>query len=254
MRIVVFANNSVGLGVTEWLRRNGETIVGIVVHPEHQQKRRHEIIEASGLPADCIFDGATLSDPAVVASLKQLRPDTGISAFFGHLLRAPILSLFPRGVVNLHPAYLPFNRGHSPNVWSIIDGTPAGVSLHFIDAGVDTGPIIAQRTVQVEPYDTGEVLYRRLERECLALFEDSWPMIAHGDVQPSTQEGEGTVHRGRDLVEIDRIDLDRHYTARQLIDILRARTFAPYNGAYFEADGKRIYMRLELWPEEKNES
>jgi methionyl-tRNA formyltransferase len=250
MRIVLFANNTVGVNIARWLRDRGDEIVAVVVHPEETQKRREEIVVATGVLPECAFDGATLADPAVAVALGRLSPDIGISAFFGYLLRAPILGLFPKGVINLHPSYLPYNRGHSPNVWSIIDGTPAGVTLHYIDSGVDTGDIIARRPVPVENHDTGETLYRRLERECVQLFKDEWQKICEGSSARSPQSlDDGTTHRGRDLAVVDRIDLDRHYTGREIIDILRARTFPPYDGAYFEVDGKRVYMRLQLWPD-----
>ena len=89
---------------------------------------------------------------------------------FGYILRPNFLRLIPRGCVNVHPALLPYNRGAYPNVWSIVDGSPAGVTIHFVDEGIDTGDIIAQAQVVIEPVDTGESLYRKLERGAVALF------------------------------------------------------------------------------------
>ncbi|MHC5002850.1 MAG: formyltransferase family protein, partial [Planctomycetota bacterium] len=138
-------------------------------------------------------------------------------------------------------------RGGYPNVWSIIDRTPAGATLHYIDEGVDTGPVIAQRRVEVGPTDTGATLYRRLERACVDVFRDTWPDLARGSIRAAPQDpSAGTSHRDRDVKEIDRIDLDATYRARDLIDLLRARTFPPHRGAYFVEGGRRIYLRLEL--------
>lgn len=247
MRTVIFANNSVGLAVTAWLRERGDDIVAVVVHPESTQRLAREIVATSGVTGDVVIDGSTLEDAAVLAALGRLNPEIGVSAFFGHLLRRPVLDMFANGVVNLHPSYLPYNRGHSPNIWSIVDRTPSGVSLHYVDSGVDTGDIIARREVAVEAGDTGETLYRRLESECVRLFRDTWPDVVSGHVVRTRQAADdGTTHRRRDIAKIDRIDLDAAYSARELIDILRARTFPPYNGAYFEAGGRRVYMQLRL--------
>jgi len=100
--------------------------------------------------------------------------------------------------------------------------------------------------VEVEPIDTGETLYRKLEGACLDLFREYWPRIRGGHAPRSAQESGGSYHRTRDVERIDAIDLDRQYRARDLIDLLRARTFPPYPGAYFEEGGRRVYLRLEL--------
>src|SRR5581483_3200217 len=170
-----------------------------------------------------------LARPETIAGLRDLKPDLGLSVFFGYILRAPVLEMFPAGCLNVHPGLLPYNRGTYPNVWSIVEGTPAGVTLHYVDEGVDTGDIVAQREVAVEPTDTGATLYAKLEEACLETFAAAWPAIAAGTAPRRPQPAApGTTHRRADVERIDRIELDRHYPARELIDVLRARTFPPY--------------------------
>ena len=245
-RIVYLANNRVGLAALELLRRDGTAIAGLVVHPADRQKHRAEIIAASGVPSDRIFDGSTLRDAAVLAAIAALDADLALSVYFGYLLRSEFLALFDGNVLNLHPALLPYNRGAHPNVWSIVDRTPAGATLHYIDPGVDTGDIVAQAPVPIEPIDTAATLYAKFEAASLDLLATAWPAIRAGTIPRHPQPTGGTSHRVRDLASLDRIDLDRHYTARELIDLLRARTFPPHAGAYIEVDGKRIHVRLEL--------
>jgi methionyl-tRNA formyltransferase len=254
MPILLFANNWVGWQVARWLKDQGEEIVGLVLHPPHKCKFGQEIAESVGLPEAYIFDGSRLRHPDVLQAIRQLRPNIGLSILFGYILRADLIHLFPAGVINLHPAYLPYNRGVYPNVWSIIEGTPAGVTLHYIDAGIDTGDIIAQKQVPVEPVDTGETLYRKLEQACLELFEENWPLVLSGKARRAPQSREkGTYHRTGDVEQIDAIDLDRTYTARGLIDILRARTFPPYAGAYFQSSKGKVYLRLQIFYEEEHQ-
>lgn len=256
MRIIYLANNRVGWQILSWLKEQGEEIVGLVVHPPHKQKYTEEMIETAGLPDECIFDGSRLREPQTLDAIQTLQPDIGLSILFDYILKPAFLHLFARGVINLHPSYLPYNRGQYPNVWSIVENTPSGVTLHYIDEGVDTGDIIAQREVPVEPVDTGETLYHKLERASVSLFQAMWPAIKTGTTPRILQtHGEGTYHRTKDVEQIDYIDLDRSYTARDLINIIRARTFPPYKGAYIEEGegGRRVYLRLQLAYEEDYE-
>jgi methionyl-tRNA formyltransferase len=251
MRVLVFANNWVGWQVSKWLKDRGEEIVGVIIHPPGRRKYADEIIQSADVRPSTVFDGSRLRQAEVLQAISALRPEIGVSALFGYILRAPLLDLLPAGCVNVHPALLPYNRGAFPNVWSIIDGTPAGATVHYIDTGVDTGDIIAQRAVPVTPVDTGGSLYRKLERACLDVFAEAWPLIRTGRAprHPQAVEG-GTFHRLRDVERVDEIELDRTYTARELIDVIRARTFPPHRGAYFKVNGRRVHLCLQLFFED----
>jgi len=251
MRILFTGNNWLGLQALRFLRDAGEEIVGLALHPPGRRKYADELAAASGLGVNKILDGSSLSTPAGLAAAQALEADVVVSVLFDYLFRAPFLASFPRGVVNLHPSLLPYNRGQYPNVWSILEGTPAGVTFHYIDAGVDTGDIIAQRQVDVAPTDTGETLYRKLERAGLELFREAWPAFREGRAPRQPQSGApGTSHRTSDVAAVDEIDLERTYTARALIDLLRARTFPTHRGAYFRAGGQKVYLRLQLEAED----
>ena len=130
------------------------------------------------------------------------------------LVRLPLpktlLDAFPAGCINLHTGYLPYNRGAYPNVWCIVEGTPAGVRLHYLDEGVDTGAIVARREVAVEPVDTGRSLFEKLEEAALRLFQETWPAIASGAAPRAAQNPSEGTHRVADVARIDEIDLDPH--------------------------------------------
>ncbi|MCS3705873.1 methionyl-tRNA formyltransferase [Salinibacter ruber] len=247
MKVLYMGNNWLGLKVLEWLTGTDDEVVGLVLHPKDSATCAEQMREEVDLPTSQIFDGAKLRDKETEEAIRVLEPDVGVSVLLGYILQPSFLDIFPEGAVNLHPAYLPYNRGAYPNVWSIVNGTPAGVTLHEIDEGVDTGDIWARRRVEVRPSDTGRSLYRRLEQAGLDLFRTVWPKRTNGELTPVEQsEDEGTKNYTSDVEEIDEIDLDATYTGRELINILRARTFPPYDGAYFEEDGQKVYLRLEL--------
>lgn len=251
MKVLLAVNNRLGWKAAELVRSSGAEIVGLVLHPAERRRFGEEILRAAGVAPERVFDGSRLDEPTL-ARIKALSADLCLSVLFGYIVRPSFISLFPGGVVNLHPALLPFNRGANPNVWSIVEGTPSGTTLHYIDAGVDTGDIIDQLPVPCEPWDTGKTLYEKLEAASLELLERMWPRLASGTAPRSPQPKGGpgvSVHRTKDVERIDRLDLDAPTTARKVIDVLRARTFPPYRGAYFEAGGKKVHLRLELEPE-----
>ncbi|MDP7421461.1 MAG: formyltransferase family protein, partial [bacterium] len=223
-----------------------------ILHPPDKQKYGEEIKRSTDVKPECIFDGSKLRDPQVINAIQSLKPDIGLSILFGYILRSGFLSLFPQGCINLHPAFLPYNRGTYPNVWSIIDSTPAGATIHYIDEKIDTGDIINQKEVDVTPVDTGLSLYRKLEKSSLSLFKETWPSIRSGNAKRIPQKKTvGTCHRTKDVKNIDEIDLDKTYSGRELINRIRARTFPPFDGAYFRHNGDKIYLRLQLLHEDE---
>ena len=163
MRIIYFGNNWLGWQVLKELKETGEEIAGLVVHPAERRKYGREIIETAALPPERVFDASRLREPETVAALAALNPDIGVSVLLGYILRRELLDCFPSGCINLHTSFLPWNRGAHPNVWSIVDRTPAGATLHFIDDGIDTGEIIAQSEVPVLAGDTAETLHARIQ-------------------------------------------------------------------------------------------
>ena len=163
------------------------------------------------------------------------------------MLKPELLELFSHGCVNLHAAYLPWNCGWHTNVWPILDGSPAGVTVHFIDPGIDTGDLIAQARVPLTPADTGGSLHRKLTLALISLFKCSWPAIVNGTNQRIPQNHAlATSHRRRDLAPLDKIDRARRYRVRDLLNLLRARTYPPYPAAYYIGNGQRRYVRVAL--------
>lgn len=113
---------------------------------------------------------------------------------FGYRHRIPqgVLDLLP--CFNLHISMLPWNRGASPNLWAWHDGTPHGVTLHLMDEGFDTGPIVARREVEFSGRETFASSYESLTRAGLALIHDWLPRIMRDQYIPTPQTATGTFH------------------------------------------------------------
>ena len=102
-------------------------------------------------------------------------------------------------IVNLHISYLPFNRGAHPNFWSFYDDTQSGVTIHLIDDGIDTGPILFQKKVNFLDETTFSETYQKLINEIEKLFMDNLERIIEKNWIAKPQKGNGTFHRAKDL-------------------------------------------------------
>lgn len=184
--------------------------------------------------------------------IKDLSPDLVISSGFEHKVPKEIIEAPEKGIVNLHPSFLPYNRGAHPYIWPIVEDTPAGVSIHYMNEEIDAGDIIDRKEVEVRPDDTAESLYNRLQREQFRLFKENWNEIKNGADAREQNLERGTTHYTKDLNELCEIDLEERTMAGELVDRLRALSFPPHKTAFFEKNGKKYYVNIEITPERDN--
>ena len=170
-----------------------------------------------------------------------------ISAGYHHRIPERIINHPTVACINIHPSYLPYNRGADPNVWSIAEGTPAGVSIHLVEPDIDTGPVIAQMQVQTDFADTGLDLHQRLEDAQLECFKQAWPEIRSGEFDADPQhETDATSHTRSDLHDLCQLHPNDQYNTKELLDILRALTHPPYENAHIEVDGETYYLEVSI--------
>lgn len=116
------------------------------------------------------------------------------------LIKKDVIDHLPKRIVNLHPSFLPWGRGYHPNYWSIVEKFPHGVTLHFIDEGIDSGDIVAQTRVFYGDEDTLRQTYLRLRRFMVDLFKTCWPELREGLMTGSKQNlDDGCLHYKRDF-------------------------------------------------------
>jgi methionyl-tRNA formyltransferase len=131
-----------------------------------------------------------------------------VSFGYRFLIPVDVLHPFEHRAVNLHISLLPWNRGADPNLWSYLEDTPKGVTIHVLDEGLDTGSIIAQCEVPEEPGDTLRSSYERLTLAILDLFAEVWPRLRAGAIDPAPQPGLGTSHRSADKAPYEHLLTD----------------------------------------------
>jgi methionyl-tRNA formyltransferase len=140
--------------------------------------------------------------PLDLEALDARPPAFAVSHGYRRIIRPPVLDRLGGRFVNLHIAYLPWNRGSDPNLWSVLEDTPVGVTVHYVDRGVDTGDVIAQRRLELADDDTLATSYARLQAELAALFREHWPAIRAGTCDRVPQPGPGTTHRVADKAAV----------------------------------------------------
>lgn len=135
-------------------------------------------------------------------------PNVDFIVMFGHrqIIREPILGKYTNRIINIHGSYLPWNRGAYPNLFSWVEDTPKGASIHYVDAGIDTGSIIVRDSVDFSeaPNTTLKSSYDVIRMTAERLFYRSWPHIRKGGVIGINQAviSHGSVHTQKEAEPI----------------------------------------------------
>jgi methionyl-tRNA formyltransferase len=175
-----------------------------------------------------------------IAQLSDLAPELLVLADYGQIVPLELLGLPRHGALNLHPSLLPRHRGASPIAAAILAGdAETGVSLMQMDAGLDTGPLLAQQRLALAGDETAPELEQRLAHLAAQLLADSLPAWLAGELQPRAQPAEGATLT-RPLRRSDgRLDAAR--SARELERQVRA--YQPWPGSFLETS----LLRVVIW-------
>lgn len=150
------------------------------------------------------------SEEIYLEQIRTLSPDLIISYNYKYLIKNEIIEHMKGNVFNLHISYLPWNRGADPNIWSFIEKTPKGVTIHQVDQGLDTGQILFQRECFFDlEKESFASTYNKLHEEITCLFKENWEKIQKKNYILYEQQGTGSHHKIKDLELLkNRIDFD----------------------------------------------
>lgn len=145
-----------------------------------------------------------------IEELESIDPDLIVSYGYRHIVKKPVIEKYEGKILNLHISYLPFNRGASPNVWSFVEKTPKGVSIHLMDEGIDTGDIVFQKQVFLKTDYTLKQSYDILHKEIQSLFIKKWELIKNLDFPRQRQDlNEGSFHTKKETEDyLEKIGVD----------------------------------------------
>ena len=219
----------------EALARDGQfSVAAVVTQPDQPRGRGLKMLPSPvkvlaqelGLP---VLQPARARDENFIAELRGLGPELIVVVAYGQILPQNILDLPRHGCLNVHTSLLPKYRGAAPIQWAIANGeAETGVTVMKMDAGLDTGPIVAQRRTPILPPDDSAALHARLAGLGAQLLVEVIPDYAAGRLQPQPQPAEGVSLAPKIRKGDGRIDW--RLSARAIGSRLRA--FTPWPGAY----------------------
>jgi methionyl-tRNA formyltransferase len=157
MRIILTGQGPFGEKVLEKLIQKGEEVVGVFSPPDKRGEGIKVLAEKSGIP---LFRPNLMKDPQVYDAYVELQPDLAVLAFVTDIIAEKLVNLPSLGTICYHPSLLPRHRGASAINWALIQGdTRTGLTVFWVDKGIDSGPILLQREVEIKPDDTTGSLY-----------------------------------------------------------------------------------------------
>jgi methionyl-tRNA formyltransferase len=217
-------------------------LVGVFTQPDRPKGRGRKLqpspvkmlAQEHGVP---VLEPKSLRTPETLAELQALQPDVIIVAAFGQILPVSVLELPPYGCLNVHASLLPRWRGAAPVAATILAGDDiTGVTIMQMDAGLDTGPILSQRSLSIAPEDTSESLTARLAQFGAELLRDTLPDWFAGVLDPQRQDEALVTYAPQIKKEQGHINWTEpaDSIARQV------RAFYPWPGAYAHWQGKSL--------------
>ncbi len=208
-------------------------VVGVVTQPDRPASRGRKptappvkkAAVALGLP---VMQPETLRTEESVVALRDLAPTVIVVAAYGEILRPEVLDIPRAGVINVHPSLLPKYRGASPVTGALLAGEEeTGVTIMLMDEGMDTGPILAQKAIEIRPEDTAGSLGDRLAALGAELLVDTLPRWLGGHIDPQPQDDSRATYTR--LISQDEAVIDWTLPALELWH--RVRAYNPRPGA-----------------------
>lgn len=143
------------------------------------------------------------SGPLNSTMIKKICPDWVISYNYWYIIPPDIVALLDNKIINMHISLLPWNRGEGPNLWSFLENSPKGVTIHKLTAGLDKGDILLQKEFMFDEYtETLKTTYDFLNNAIKNLLFENWDKIVAGDVVCVKQKGKGSYHTKKETNEV----------------------------------------------------
>ena len=241
-RLVFLGTASFAVPTLEALVRSGTPPVAVYTRPDQPAGRGRtprpspvkERALALGLP---VLQPLALRGLEATEELKRLAPTVLILAAYGLLLPPSFLTVAPKGGLNIHPSLLARHRGPSPVVWTLLEGdAEAGVTVFLMDEGMDSGPVLSQRSIQIMAGETAGSLTQRLAEEGARLLMETLRPWLDGVLRPVAQDSSQATYSR--LLRKEDGELDFHRPAVQLERQVRA--FQPWPGTFTRWSGQRL--------------
>lgn len=189
MRIALVGQAAFGADVFKALHPRYE-IVGVFCPPDSPKGKMDPLKEAAQEAGVAVFQPKRMKDPEAYEQMKKLAPDLAILAFVTDIVPGRVLALPRLGSICYHPSILPRHRGASAINWAVIEGdTKTGLTIFWVDEGIDTGDIILQKEVEIGPDETtGAVYFNKLYPLGVEAVVEAVDLIAAGKASRIPQD------------------------------------------------------------------
>lgn len=230
MRIIMIGHAAFGAGVLKGLLAKGEEVVAAYVPPDPAGGTADKL-KSAALDHDIpVFQPPSYKDDRVFADYCNLTPDLTILAFVPRIIPVRYLEAPTHDSICFHPSLLPRHRGASAVNWALIMGdTKTGISIFWPDAGIDTGPILLQREIDISPDDSaGSLYFNHLFARGIDALLESVELIKTGRAPRMTQNEEDATYEPPCDDQVAGIDWNK--PAREIYNLIRGCD--PQPGAY----------------------
>ena len=234
MRIVFIGTGDIGVPTLQALLRSEQEVVGIVTQPD-KPVGRSQSIEPSPIKKALsgrkipVLQPARIKDRQAIEEIRTLRPDVIVVMAYGQILPRDVLEIPKIACLNLHASLLPRWRGAAPIQAAIAAGDrETGITVMYMDEGLDTGDILSERTIEILPVDTGGSLHDRLAKAAPEALLDSLESLANGTAPRTTQNNTLATYAPKLKREDGKIDWLEPADAIER----KIRAFDPWPGAF----------------------
>jgi len=234
--------------ILDSLLRSSYQVLAVYTQPDKPAGRRHKFVappvKKLALEREIpVIQPETLKSSEVMKKLASFHPELIIVAAFGAILPPEVLSLPRFACLNIHPSLLPRHRGPSPVANTILCGDElTGVTIMLMDAGLDTGPILAHEKVGVSLTDTTGSLSSKLADVSARLLLETLPKWLRGEIKPQAQEASQATYSK--LITSKDAELDWHLSAVELWRKVRA--YNPWPSCYTWCQGNRLKIHSAI--------
>ncbi len=247
MRVVFMGTPDFAVATLEAVIAEGHEVVAVVTQPDRPKGRGKKLAfspvkEAALRHGLHVMQPGRIREPGVLVELSALQPDVIVVVAYGQILPEPVLSLPRFGCLNVHASLLPAYRGAAPIHWAILNGEKeSGIAIMQMDAGMDTGPVLASERVTITETDTVGALHDKLMHVGARLLTDVLAELEAGSVpDPQAQDENLATYAPRLDRAIERLDWT--VTVSQLYN--RVRGLNPWPGAYTTTEEG---LMLKIW-------
>jgi len=243
--IIIFGYDELLLASIDFFEQSDSKIAAVVVPSNRKDPRAmqvRELVEQKGL--------VTLEQPSkkdsdkFLTRLRELKPDVIFVWSYPMILRQEIIDIPKNAAVNLHFGLLPEYRGVNGIRWALLNGeSTTGVTLHYIDSGIDTGDIIARVSFPIEPPDDIRSLMIKSRTAGLHVLKQCWTAVETGNVTATPQNESKAAYYSAAMNPSEIVDWSK--PALQIHNLIRA-SVAPLPGVYSLVGGKKIKFKRSI--------